>query len=206
MRWKSYAPFLLKYGVYLACFGTLLFWTWLAIEKYRSQPTATFLSVTAGDDNVKISLPHLIFCLGENWSFISKLHKSLQADPNFDVDGYVGNASKMVENLTFVQVSFPFSDKLEIKKNLSDLLYPTFNWYFGPCMGFNPEGLYINVNDVDPFISDLIIKLMTPEKDVQVSYHSKFDSPNAFETYPFHLLNRGAINKHGKFSSSFTLV
>lgn len=203
MQLKYRVPLAIKVCTNLACLGLLVWWTKLAVEKYLSQPLATFLSITTGDDNINIVFPHVTFCLRDQSDFIVNTHQTLISDPSFDLDLYLRNQTQRLDHL-ILDASFPsYSEFSNLPQNVSKGFFITFNGYYGPCMAFDSEMFRLNINELGAngaYLTTLLFELNSSYQ-VAALLHSKYDSADAMDTNPPIPLEAGKYHHNGEYNT-----
>lgn len=198
MQWRHHIPFLIQASINTLCLALLLLWTWHAIEKYASQPISTSVSFSKGEGNGKIKFPHLTFCTQDEWGFIHKMHEKLTNDANFDTDAYL--LSTTLKMKSFV-IEAMLTNAWRTNETITELIYPVFNGFFGPCIGFNPENLSRSTEQNDAFTTHLLFFLngtsLTHDFPIWLFLHSHYDAADAMDTSPIVGITKGKLNYQG---------
>jgi hypothetical protein len=137
---------MIKSSIDIPCLVLLLLWTSLAIQKFQSQPIATYVSFNKGDDGQQIKHPHVTICPLDlnvfDYSFMERITWIMKNDSNIDINEYMENEIGLVTNL--ISAAGNYQDELF---DLSQVLSPFFQPLYGLCIGFESDKLDIKVND-----------------------------------------------------------
>jgi hypothetical protein len=149
MGWKQKIPCIFKAIVVLVSSLLLIYWSLAAIDKFKKQPIATYITYTLGDDNEQLMPPHVTVCrqnfvsqdkilskCSKNSTSFSQALLNCLNDTDFDPTEYLQyliNKKVKDEIITFVSTIWtaPFGISLEVQA--------IFSMTYGLCASFDPK-------------------------------------------------------------------
>lgn len=181
MSWKHNIPTLVVYFTHLGFAGLFAYLSWLAVDKYIRQPTATYISYTNGDDNVNLRLPQLAFCTYTNNLTLPVLHNELKSSLALDLDvqNFVERNTPNISNI-IVSGHYIWHWDSSSRRSLDrSLFFPIYHSQYGSCIGLDLSHLQIDVNEVSSSYLAFQLNFSTVGERVQLLYHSQYDFPDA---------------------------
>jgi hypothetical protein len=177
-----------------ALVGLFIYWTCVAVQKFIDQPTTTVLSYTKGDNDFKVTFPHmtlcpsstiikthpeLMNCRGNSSEFFAAIFNCLKSNPKLDIDQFWKSIELNISDLiTKVTLAYEPNINQQIIMDHEKFVYTKFHSQFGPCVGLSLGDLEFTIND----FGRILVKLNNTSFDkwVLLMLHTPFDSPDAF--------------------------
>ena len=195
---KMLKMFRVRYIILLPLLILFIWWGSKSVLRYWSQPLATDISHSFGDNKNGIEFPLATFChynfhanneimkdcQNVGWNFIPTFALCLKTDPNFNIDNFMERGLK-TEITTIVEKVRIFTGVEYIDLgHLSDDFWSTvFHFTFGQCFTFDmsktEEFRFIPYNESERPGIEFMLAENNPWKQLRILLHSKKDLPDA---------------------------
>lgn len=202
-----------KVLVFCMFVSMLGYWSFLSINRFIDQPTATFLSYTQGDDNVHVRYPLITFCgnydlaedqvlkdcKGTKNSLRNALIRCMKNNSDFDVKAYMNSLRLDVEDFIKEVKLEKANNEVELRvipkedyKNIFQSFFSVTKGLFGvKCITFNPGYLNMTVDNWTPIKLTIQKSALGPLLK-RARFHSTHDFLDASKFHPWFPLNSDA--------------